>query len=85
MVVSYGSRGGNHCIAQLRQVIRGFDMKNIRTSPALKLGRKLMEANTGSIDAAKEFASHRDTVARGFRELDAALTGNPVKRLFNWL
>ena len=85
MVVSYGSRGGNHCIAQLRQVIRGLDMKNIRTSPALKLSRKLMEANTGSIDAAKEFASHRDTVARAFRELDAARTGNPVKRLFNWL
>ena len=84
MVVSYGSRGGNHCIAQLRQVIQGLDMKNIRTSPALKLSRRLMEANRGRIDAAKEFAAHRATVAQCFRELESALSGNPVRRLFRW-
>ena len=84
MVVSYGSRGGNHCVAQLRQVIHGLDMRNIRTSPRLRYSRKLMEANTGSVDAAKEFAAHRASVAQGFRELERALTGNPVKRLFGW-
>lgn len=73
MVVSYGSRGGNHCIAQLRQVLEGLDMKNIETAPALKLSRALMEANTGTIDPAREFAAHRETVQQAFRELAAAL------------
>ena len=73
MIVSYGSRGGNHCAAQLRQILHALEMKPVETMAMLKLPRPHIEANAGTIDPAAVFAEHAETLKQGFAELAAAL------------
>lgn len=73
MIVTYGGHGGNKCAAQLRQVLDGLDMLPVATMPGFKLSRQHIEANTGVIDPASEFAGHLDILQRAFAELAAAL------------
>ena len=69
MIVTYGGHGGTRCADQLRQVLDGLHMATVPTAPALILGRELIEANTGEIDPASEFASHLPTLVQAFSEL----------------
>jgi NAD(P)H-dependent FMN reductase len=75
MIVTYGSRGGNKCAGQLRQVLDGLHMKPVATMPGFKLPRPRIEANTGTIDPATEFAHHLKTLKRAYAELSAAMAG----------
>jgi NAD(P)H-dependent FMN reductase len=85
MIVTYGSRGGNKCSRQLRQVLNGLDMKTVAIAPRLKLSRKRIEANEGTIEPAAELSSHRKTLRRGFAQLGITLeSGRVPKRLGIW-
>ena len=53
-------------------------MRLVPTTPALTLGRAHIEANTGEIDPAAEFAAHADAVRQALQEL-AELTGASVE------
>lgn len=75
MIVTYGSRGGGKCAAQLRQVLNGLHMKPVATVVGFKLPRAHIEANAGTIDPAVEFAGHAKTLKRAYTELSAALGG----------
>ena len=75
MIVSYGSRGGGKCARQLRQVLKGLDVKLAPTMPGLKLSKDAIKANSGSIDPERAFARHRAKLRRAFAELDAILRG----------
>ncbi len=83
MIVTYGSHGGGKCAAQLRQVLDGLHMKPVATMVGFKLPRPHIEANTGTIDPATQFASHTKTLKRAYIELSAALDGKG-KRLWRW-
>ncbi len=82
MIVTYGSRGGNKCAAQLRQVLEGLHMRPVATAPGLKLTKDRIQANTGTIDPAAVFGRHERTLRRAFFQLQSALA-RPDKR--NWL
>ncbi|HTV89106.1 MAG TPA: NAD(P)H-dependent oxidoreductase [Stellaceae bacterium] len=73
MIVTYGSRGGNRCAPQLRQVLDGLRMKPVATMPGFLLARERIEANAGVIDPTPEFAAHIDELRQSFVELAAAL------------
>ncbi len=72
MIVTYGGHGGGKCAEQLAQVLEAVHMAPIATRPALKLARARIEANTGEIDPAAEFAAHAGDLARAFAEFAAA-------------
>lgn len=72
MIVSYGGRGGDRCAEQLRQVCEGLHMTPVATRVGLVLPRPHIEANSGEIDPANEFAAHLDDLRQALRELDAA-------------
>ena len=74
LIVTYGGHRGGKCARQLRQVLNGLHMKPVAVV-GLKLSRAHIEANTGTIDPAKEFASHLKALKRGYAELSAALNG----------
>jgi NAD(P)H-dependent FMN reductase len=78
MIVSYGSRGGGKCAAQLRQVLKGMHLRLVATAPGLRLSKDSIKTNSGIIDPARVFAKHRKTVRRAFAELDAMLRGKRV-------
>ena len=73
MIVSYGARGGNHCAAQLRQILHALEMKPAETAAMLKLPRAHIEANPGAIDPGTVFAEHVGELRQAFGELAAAL------------
>jgi NAD(P)H-dependent FMN reductase len=73
IVVTYGSRGGGKCAAQLRQVLEGLNMKPVATMPGLRLSRERIEANAGAIEPDREFEGHVGEVQQAFGELAAAL------------
>jgi NAD(P)H-dependent FMN reductase len=84
MIVTYGTRGGGKCAAQLRQVLKGLHMKPVAAT-ALKLSRDRIEANFGNIDAACAFATHERDLRRGFAQLQAALVGGRARKgLWRW-
>ena len=83
MIVTYGSRGGNKCATQLRQVLDGLHMKPVATMVGFKLPRPHIEANTGTIDPATQFASHVKTLKRAYAELSAALSGK-TRKFWGW-
>jgi NAD(P)H-dependent FMN reductase len=56
LIVTYGSRGGGMCAAQLRQVLDGLKMATVPTMPGLVLPRPRIEANSGEVEPAAEFA-----------------------------
>ncbi len=60
MIVTYGGHGGGKCAEQLQQVCDGLHMIPIATKPALRISRERIEANSGEIDPATEFAAHLD-------------------------
>ncbi len=74
VIVTYGGHGGNKCANQLRQVLEGLDMKPVATMPGFTLSRQRIEADTGTIDPASEFADHIGVLQEAFTELAAALT-----------
>jgi NAD(P)H-dependent FMN reductase len=74
MIVTYGGHGGVRCAAQLREVLQGLDMKPVATMPAFKLARARIEANTGTVNPATEFAEHLGTLRQAFGELTVALS-----------
>jgi NAD(P)H-dependent FMN reductase len=76
MIVTYGSRGGGKCAAQLRQVLDGLEMKPVPTMPGLRLARERIEANAGDVEPAVEFADHLGELRQAFDEL-AAATATP--------
>jgi NAD(P)H-dependent FMN reductase len=76
MIVTYGGQGGGKCAEQLQQVCEGLHMKPIATKPALRLSRDIIQADSGRIDPALEFADHLDDLARAFNEL-ATACGSP--------
>jgi NAD(P)H-dependent FMN reductase len=69
LIVTYGSRGGGLCAAQLRQVLTGLDMRLAEAMPALPIGRARVEANDGEIEPEVDFAAHRDGVLDALGEL----------------
>ena len=73
MIVTYGGHGGGRCGEQLQQVCDGLHMKPLATRPALKLSRERIEANSGEIDPATEFAAHLSDLRQAFGQLAAAL------------
>jgi len=75
VIVTYGSRGGDKCRDQLRQVLDGLHMRPVATMPGFRLARERIEADTGTIAPATEFADHLGVLQQAFAELSAALTG----------
>jgi len=73
MIVTYGGHGGTQCAAQLRQVLEGLGMKPVPTMPAFRLPRARIEANTGEVEPALEFAAHLGELRQAFGELAAML------------
>ena len=73
MIVTYGGHGGARCGEQLRQVCEGLHMLPLSTQPALKLSRQIIEANSGEIEPASEFARDLPALRVAFAELAAAL------------
>jgi len=73
LIVSYGNHGGGRCAEQLVQVLQGLHMKALATQPQLTLPRAMIEANTGKIDPAVDFAAHLPDLKQAFTELAAAL------------
>ena len=69
LIVSYGSRGGEKCAAQLRQVLTGLDVRLTEAMPGLPIGRARVEANDGEVEPELDFAAHRDAVMAALREL----------------
>jgi NAD(P)H-dependent FMN reductase len=72
MIVTYGSRGGERCAQQLRQVCELLRMAPIAAMTGLILSRETISANQGQIDPATEFAAQRDDLGQAFSELAAA-------------
>ena len=72
MIVSYGGHGGGRCAQQLRQVLDGLHMQPVTTMPGLILPRERVEANTGQVTAAEEFAAHLPDLQQALRELATA-------------
>lgn len=72
MIVTYGGHGGDRCAAQLQQVCEGLHMAPLPTRPGLTLSSERIEANSGEIDPAAEFASHLGELRQAFGELAAA-------------
>ncbi len=72
MIVSYGGHGGGKCADQLRQVCEALHMNLIATQPRMKLPRERIEANTGDIEPAIEFAGHLAELRQAFGELEVA-------------
>jgi NAD(P)H-dependent FMN reductase len=75
VIVTYGARGGGKCAGQLRQVLRGLDMKPVATMPGLRRARSMIEADTGVVDPPAEFARSLRKLHRALKELTAALEG----------
>lgn len=75
MIVTYGGHGGTKCAAQLQQVLDGLEMKPVPTMPGLKLSRECIEANSGHVEPAREFADHLGELRQAFGELAAAMSG----------
>ncbi len=72
MIVTYGGHGGGHCAEQLQYVLQFVKMTPIAKRPALKLARARIEANSGHIDPAAEFAAHLGDLKQAFAEVAAA-------------
>jgi NAD(P)H-dependent FMN reductase len=72
MIVSYGGHGGGRCAEQLQQVLQGLHMAPVATRPGFRLSRERIEANSGEIDPAADFADHLDELRRAFGELATA-------------
>jgi NAD(P)H-dependent FMN reductase len=79
MIVSYGSRGGGKCAAQLRQVLKGLHTRLVATTPSFRLTKESIKANIGVIDPATAFAKHQKKLHRAFIELDATVNGKKFK------
>ena len=47
-------------------------MAPVATMPGLKLAREKIEANSGEVDAAAEFAAHLGELQQAFKELASA-------------
>jgi NAD(P)H-dependent FMN reductase len=73
MIVTYGGHNGDKCSEQLLQVCEALHMAVVPTRPGLRLARERIEANTGEIDPAGEFAPHLGELQQAFGELKAAL------------
>jgi NAD(P)H-dependent FMN reductase len=73
MIVTYGGHGGGRCARQLYEVLQGLKMKPVPTMPGFTLAREHIEANSGAIDPAVEFAAHLEMLRQAFAELAAAL------------
>jgi NAD(P)H-dependent FMN reductase len=69
LLVTYGSRGGDKCAAQLREILGGLGVKLTDATPGLKLSRDRVAANDGAIDPDVDFAEHRDEVRAALSEL----------------
>lgn len=74
IIVTYGGHGGGKCAAQLRQVLEGLKMRPVPTMPGFTLSHAHIEANTGSIDPAFEFAASLPALEQSFLELSAFLS-----------
>jgi NAD(P)H-dependent FMN reductase len=73
VIVTYGGHGGGKCAMQLRQVAEGLNMRPVRTMPALRIPRALIEANDGSVEPARDFADDLPDVRQAFAELKVEL------------
>ena len=84
MIVTYGGHGGGKCGEQLQQVCEGLNMTPLATRTGLKLARERIEANSGELDPATEFAGHLGDLRQAFGDLNATLNAgrkNPDGRL----
>jgi NAD(P)H-dependent FMN reductase len=73
LIVTYGGHGGGRCAEQLQQVCHGLHMTPIITKPGLRLTRDQIEANSGGIDPAAQFAGHLGDLRQAFGELATVL------------
>jgi NAD(P)H-dependent FMN reductase len=73
VIVTYGGHGGGKCAEQLQQVCEGLHMRLAATKPGLRLSREQIEANTGEIAPAAQFAGHLGELRQAFDELSALL------------
>ena len=69
LVITYGSRGGDKCATQLREVLGGLNLRLTDTMPGLHLARERIEADDGAIEPETDFEAHLGEVAAGLREL----------------
>jgi NAD(P)H-dependent FMN reductase len=69
LIVTYGSRGGDKCAAQLRQVLGGMDVRLTNATPGLRLARERIEANDGEVEPERDFGAQRGELKDALREL----------------
>ncbi len=69
LIVSYGSRGGDKCARQLREILAGLDMRLTEAMPGLRLSRDRIVANDGAVDPERDFAEQVGEVDEALREL----------------
>ena len=75
-VIGGGKRG-----EPLQQVCEGLRMRPLATRPGLKLARERIEANSGAINLATEFAEHLSDPRQAFGELANLLGESSSRRL----
>jgi NAD(P)H-dependent FMN reductase len=73
MIVTYGGHGGGRCARQLYEVLQGLKMRPVPTMPGFTLAREHIEANSGAVEPAAEFAEYLEMLKQAFAELAAAL------------
>jgi NAD(P)H-dependent FMN reductase len=71
LIVTYGSRGGGKCGAQLREVLGGLKLRLTEAMPALSLSRERIEADDGEVDPVQDFRDQHDELTTALRELIA--------------
>ena len=76
LIVTYGSRGGGKCAAQLRQIAEGLEMKVVPTMPALALSIDVIRG--APLDPGHELKGQIGPVQQGLAELAVMLdAGGP--------
>jgi NAD(P)H-dependent FMN reductase len=75
LVITYGSRGGDKCAAQLKQVLGGMHVRLCEAMPGLMLARARIEADDGQVEPAIDFAAQAGEVTEALEALVASTSG----------
>ncbi len=85
MIVTYGGHEGSKCSRQLRQVLKGLNMRPVRIRPGFRLTLDQIKANTGAIDPAAQFGKQEKKVRKAFSQLQVRLQRTASRRWWSWL
>ncbi len=80
LLITYGSRGGDKCAAQLREVLGGLNLRLTDTTPGLRLARERIEADDGAVEPETDFEAHREELAAALRELVGISAANSAQQ-----